>query len=54
METTVKQLYVGYQTHSLIEFMIGDGARPGWLDKQSRSQSSSANCWQHREEMEGV
>jgi hypothetical protein len=41
METTVKQLVIGYQTHSLIEFLLGDDTRPGWLEKHSRSQSSS-------------
>jgi hypothetical protein len=41
METTVKQLYVGYQTRSLIEFLLGDGTRPGWLDMQSHSGSFS-------------
>jgi hypothetical protein len=31
---------------SLIEFLLGDGIHPGWLDKYSRTQSSSAN-WCH-------
>jgi hypothetical protein len=33
--------YVEYQTHSLIEFLLGDGIRPGWLDKQSHSRTLS-------------
>jgi hypothetical protein len=38
METTGKKLYVGYQLHSLIEFLLGDGIRPGWLDHQPHSR----------------
>lgn len=38
METIGKQLHFGYQTHSLIEFLLGDGTRPGWLEKQSRAR----------------
>jgi hypothetical protein len=41
METTIKHLLIGYQTHSLIEFLLGDDTQPGWLEKYSRSQSSS-------------
>ncbi|MBV8673305.1 MAG: hypothetical protein JOZ33_07710 [Acidobacteriaceae bacterium] len=29
-----EQLQAGYQLHSLIEFMLGDGTQPGWLDKE--------------------
>ena len=41
MEKMGRQTFVGYQTHSLIEFLLGDDTRPGWLEKQSRCQSSS-------------
>jgi len=34
MKTFGEQLHNRYQTHSLIEFLLGDGARAGWLDRQ--------------------
>jgi hypothetical protein len=43
MENMSRQIFVGYQTHSLIEFLLGDETRPGWLEKHSRSQSSSTD-----------
>ena len=34
MKAIGEQLYSRYQTHSLIEFLLGDGTRAGWLDRQ--------------------
>jgi len=41
MEKTGRQTFAGYQMHSLIEFLLGDGTRPGWLEKQGHGRSSS-------------
>ena len=38
----MNKTFAGYQTQSLIEFLLGDETRPGWLDRQSRGQSSNA------------
>jgi len=42
METTVRQSDIEYQSHSLIDFLLGDGMQPGWLDKQGHSPSWNA------------
>jgi hypothetical protein len=43
MEKTGRQTFAGYQMHSLIEFLLGDDTRPGWLETQSHSQFSSSS-----------
>jgi len=37
METKCNRVPV-QRAHSLIEFLLGDGTRPGWLDEQSHHQ----------------
>ena len=39
METISKQANIKYQTRSLIDFLLGDGIHPGWLDEQSNNPS---------------
>jgi len=42
METIIKQSNFEYQTRSLIDFLLGDGIQPGWLDEQSYGPSLSS------------
>jgi len=50
METTVRQSDIEYQSHSLIDFLLGDGMQPGWLEKQSHTPSSNAAMVPRREQ----
>jgi hypothetical protein len=37
MDTITTLFCAEYQMRSLVEFLLGDGERPGWLDEQSRT-----------------
>jgi len=45
METTIHYPLTAHQPCSLVEFLIGDGVNPGWLDKRvSARGSASVDC----------